>query len=230
MNIDGLSEATIEKLIAKGLIKELADVFHVERFQEEITEMEGFGEKSFENLKASVEKAKDTTPERLLYALGIPGIGVANARLIARACHRKWEKIVTLTQEELVDIDGIGDTMASAFVAYFGNPSKKKIVDDIVKVVRLDETEEETADFLDGITFVITGSLNHYENRDALKAEIEKAGGKVSGSVSTKTGYLINNDLQSGTGKNKKAKELNIPIIDEETIKRWLETGEIENA
>ena len=230
MNIDGLSEATIEKLIAKGLIKELADVFHVERFQEEITEMEGFGEKSFENLKASVEKAKDTTPERLLYALGIPGIGVANARLIARACHRKWEKIVTLTQEELVDIDGIGDIMASAFVAYFGNPSKKKIVDDIIKVVRLDETEEETADFLDGITFVITGSLNHYENRDALKAEIEKAGGKVSGSVSTKTGYLINNDLQSGTGKNKKAKELNIPIIDEETIKRWLETGEIENA
>ena len=120
--------------------------------------------------------------------------------------------------------------MAGAFAAYFGNPLKKKIVDDIIKVVRLDETEEETEDFLSGITFVITGSLDHYENRDALKEEIEKAGGRVSGSVSVKTGYLINNDLQSGTGKNKKAKELNIPIIDEETIKRWLETGEIENA
>lgn len=230
MNIDGLSEATIEKLIAKGLIKELADVFHVERFREEITEMEGFGEKSFENLKASVEKAKDTTPERLLYSLGIPGIGVANARLIAKACHRKWQAITGLSKEELIDINGIGEIMAESFVAYFGNPAKKKIVDDIIKVVRLDETEEETEDFLSGVTFVITGSLNHYENRDALKAEIEKCGGKVSGSVSAKTGYLINNDLQSGTGKNKKAKELNIPIIDEETIKRWLETGEIEHA
>lgn len=230
MNIDGLSEATIEKLIAKGLIKELADVFLVERYEEEITSMEGFGEKSFENLTASVEKAKDTTPERLLYSLGIPGIGVANAKLIARACHRKWEKISSLTKEELMDIDGIGEVIADDYTAYFGNPIKKKIADDIVKVVHLDETEEETDDFLEGITFVITGSLNHYENRDALKAEIEKAGGKVSGSVSAKTGYLINNDVQSGTGKNKKAKELNVPIIDEETIRMWLETGEIENA
>ena len=125
MNIDGLSEATIEKLIAKGLIKELADVFHVERFQEEITEMEGFGEKSFENLKASVEKAKDTTPERLLYALGIPGIGVANARLIASLPQKVGEDC-HLNQEELVDIDGIGDIMASAFVAYWQSVEKRR--------------------------------------------------------------------------------------------------------
>lgn len=230
MNIDGLSEATIEKLIARGLIKELADLFHVEAYREEITEMEGFGEKSFENLKASIEKARDTTPERLLYSLGIPGIGVANAKTIAKAAHRKWETIAGLTREELTAIDGIGDVMADAFVSYFNDPSKRRIADDIIKEIRLDETEEETAELFAGITFVITGSLKHFDNRDALKAEIEKAGGRVSGSVSAKTGYLVNNDLQSTSGKNKKAKELGIPIIDEDTIVKWLETGVIEHA
>ncbi len=230
MNIDGLSEATIEKLIAKGLIKELADLFRVEAYREEITEMEGFGEKSFENLKVSIEKAKDTTPERLLYSLGIPGIGVANAKTIARAAHRKWDKITALTREELVEIDGIGDVMADAFVSYFDDPLKRRIADDVRAVVRLDETEEETAQLFAGVTFVITGSLKHFDNRDALKAEIERAGGKVSGSVSSKTGYLVNNDLQSTSGKNKKAKELGIPIIDEDTIVKWLETGVIEDA
>ena len=230
MNIDGLSEATIEKLIAKGLIKELADLFRVEAYREEITEMEGFGEKSFENLKASIEKAKDTTPERLLYSLGIPGIGVANAKTIARAAHRKWDKIMALTREELVEIDGIGDVMADAFVSYFDDPLKRRIADDVRAVVRLDERSEETGQLFAGVTFVITGSLKHFGNRDALKAEIERAGGKVSGSVSSKTGYLVNNDLQSTSGKNKKAKELGIPIIDEDTIVKWLETGVIEDA
>lgn len=230
MNIDGLSEATIEKLIAKGLIKELADLFRVEAYREEITEMEGFGEKSFENLKASIEKAKDTTPERLLYSLGIPGIGVANAKTIARAAHRKWDKITALTREELVEIDGIGDVMADAFVSYFDDPLKRRIAEDVRAVVRLDERSEETGQLFAGVTFVITGSLKHFDNRDALKAEIERAGGKVSGSVSSKTGYLVNNDLQSTSGKNKKAKELGIPIIDEDTIVKWLETGVIEDA
>lgn len=230
MNIDGLSEATIEKLIAKGLIKELADLFRVEAYREEITEMEGFGEKSFENLKASIEKAKDTTPERLLYSLGIPGIGVANAKTIARAAHRKWDKITALTREELVEIDGIGDVMADAFVSYFDDPLKRRIAADVRAVVRLDERSEETGQLFAGVTFVITGSLKHFDNRDALKAEIERAGGKVSGSVSSKTGYLVNNDLQSTSGKNKKAKELGIPIIDEDTIVKWLETGVIEDA
>lgn len=230
MNIDGLSEATIEKLIAKGLIRELADLFALEQYREQITAMEGFGEKSFENLASSIEKAKDTTPERLLYSLGIPGIGVANAKVIVKACGRKWDKAVVLTREELIEIDGIGEIMADAYVSYFDDDTKRKEAEDVRAMVRLDETEEETADFLEGKTFVITGSLQHYENRDALKAEIQRAGGKVAGSVSAKTAYLINNDLQSTSGKNKKAKELGIPIIDEETIKTWIETGVIEDV
>ncbi len=230
MNIDGLSEATIEKLIAKGLIRELADLFALEQYREQITAMEGFGEKSFENLASSIEKAKDTTPERLLYSLGIPGIGVANAKVIVKACGRKWDKAVALTREELIEIDGIGEIMADAYVSYFDDDTKRKEAEDVRAMVRLDETEEETADFLEGKTFVITGSLQHYENRDALKAEIQRAGGKVAGSVSAKTAYLINNDLQSTSGKNKKAKELGIPIIDEETIKTWIETGVIEDV
>ena len=227
MNMDGLSEATIEKLINKGLIKEFADLFRISEFRDTIVEMEGFGDKSFENLVASVEKAKDTTPERLLYALGISGIGVANAKLIAKACHESWATMQALTKEDLLKIDGIGDVMADAYVAYFANSDKQKIVADILAQVRLDETVEETEEFFSGVTFVITGSLNYYENRDALKAEIEKAGGKVAGSVSAKTAYLINNDLTSTSGKNKKAHELGIPIIDEETVKKWLEAGEI---
>lgn len=230
MNIDGLSEATIEKLIAKGLIRELADLFAVEQYREEITAMEGFGEKSFENLLASIEKARDTTPERLLYSLGIPGIGVANAKVIIKACGRKWDKAMALTREELIEIDGIGEIMADAYVSFFNDAAKRKEAEDVRAMVRLDETEEETADFLSGKTFVITGSLQHYENRDGLKAEIERAGGKVAGSVSAKTAYLINNDVQSTSGKNKKAKELGIPIIDEETIRNWLETGVIEDV
>ncbi|WP_338547691.1 NAD-dependent DNA ligase LigA [Emergencia sp. JLR.KK010] len=230
MNIDGLSEATIEKLIAKGLIRELADLFALEQYREQITAMEGFGEKSFENLASSIEKARDTTPERLLYSLGIPGIGVANAKVIIKACGRKWDKAAALTREELIEIDGIGEIMADAYVSYFDDEAKRKEAEDVRAMVRLDETEEETADFLEGKTFVITGSLQHYENRDALKAEIQRAGGKVAGSVSAKTAYLINNDLQSTSGKNKKAKELGIPIIDEETIKTWIETGVIEDV
>lgn len=227
MNMDGLSEATIEKLINKGLIKEFADLFRISEFRDAIVEMEGFGDKSFDNLVASVEKSKDTTPERLLYALGIPGIGVANAKLIARACHESWTTMQALTREDLLKIDGIGDVMADAYVAYFADADKQKIVGDILTVVRLDETEEVTEEFFGGVTFVITGSLEHYENRDALKAEIERAGGKVAGSVSAKTAYLINNDLTSTSGKNKKAHELGIPIIDEETVMKWLEAGEI---
>lgn len=225
MNIEGLSEATVEKFIGKGLIKEPADLFKIAEHREAIVSMEGFGQKSFENLAASVEKARDTTPERLLYSLGIPGIGVANAKVIMKACGQSFAKAAALTGEELVEIDGIGEVMAESYVSYFNDPVKKAEIEDILTQVRLDETVEETESFLSGNTFVITGSLNHYENRNALKAAVEHAGGKVSGSVSAKTSYLINNDLQSTSGKNKKAKELNIPIIDEETIRNWLESG-----
>lgn len=230
MNIDGLSEATLEKLIGRGFIHEPADLFHVEKYREEIMEMEGFGEKSYENLKASIEKARSTTPERLLYSLGIPGIGVANAKVIIKACGRKWEKAAGLTRDELLEIDGIGGIMADAYAAWFEDPAKRRIAEDVLNEVTLDEEAEETGDAFAGITFVITGKVNYYANRDALKAEIEAAGGKVSGSVSAKTGYLINNDVTSASGKNKKAKELGVPIIDEDTIKRWLETGVIEHA
>ena len=223
MNIEGLSEMTIEKLIARGFIKELSDIFHVERYKEEIVGMEGFGEKSFENLKNSVEKARNTDLARFLYSLGIPNIGAANARLIARFCGNKWERAEALIKEELLSIDGIGEIMAEAFLTFFEDKDKKKIVSDLLKEVRLDESFEAAGTALAGKTFVITGSLNHYENREALKAEIEKAGGKVAGSVSAKTSYLINNDVNSTSGKNKKARELGIEIIDEDTIMDWLE-------
>lgn len=225
MNIEGLSEMTLEKLIAKGLIKEPADIFRVENFRDEFINMEGLGEKSFENLKKSVERAKNTTPERLLYSLGISGIGKANAKLIARHCHNKWEAIQGMTYDELVKIDGIGDVMADSFCSYFSKEKNKKNILDLLNEVTLDESEEIRYSTLDDITFVITGSLNNFENRDALKAEIEKAGGKVSGSVSSKTNYLINNDMSSNSSKNKKAKELGIPIINEDMIVEWLKNG-----
>jgi DNA ligase (NAD+) len=190
--------------------------------------MEGFGDKSFENLVASAQKARHTTPDRLLYGLGIPGIGAANARLIARACNNDWGKMVSLDKDGLTAIDGIGDVMADSYVRFFSDPAKSETVQDILSVIDLDQTAEEREDFLAGKTFVITGSLENYENREQLKAEIEHAGGKVAGSVSSKTSYLINNDLTSTSGKNKKAHELDIPIIPEETIVKWLNDKQID--
>ena len=230
MNMDGLSEATIEKFIAEGLIRNLADLFHLEQHREVIVNMEGFGQKSFDNLITSVEKARETTPERLLYALGIPGIGVANAKVIAKACSRKWKNIMNLTREQLTEIDGIGDIMAEAYVNFFTDETKRAEAEAVRAEVSLDEEMAEGTDFFSGLTFVITGSLYHFDNRDALKAAIEQAGGKVAGSVSKKTSYLVNNDVNSTSGKNKKAKEVGVPIIDEETIQTWLETGVVEHA
>ena len=216
MNIEGLSEMTIEKLVDEGMVKELADLFRMDQFRERFTEMEGFGEKSFENLLKSAEKARHTTPDRLLYSLGIPGIGRANARMICRACGNKWKKIQELSFEDLTAIDGIGDIMAGSYREFFSSEENKKTVADLLAILDLDETEEKTGNTLAGMTFVITGSLDRYENRDVLKADIEKAGGKVAGSVSAKTSYLINNDVNSSSGKNKKARELGIPVINEE--------------
>lgn len=222
MNIEGLSEMTIEKLINKGLIKELSDLFHVDSFRDVFVEMEGFGEKSFENLKDAVNKARETTASRFLYSLGIPNIGKANAQLIAKYAKNNWEKIQNLTKDELVTIDGIGDIMADCYVKFFEDEDNKRIIADLLKEVHIDESFEETGSKLEGLTFVITGSLNNYSNRDELKKEIEAEGGHVAGSVSGSTSYLINNDLTSTSGKNKKAKELNIPIIDENEIIRML--------
>ena len=216
MNIEGLSEATLEKLVDEALIRTPADIFRLEGCRERIVSMEGFGDKSFENLLAAAEKASHTTPDRLLYALGIPNIGVANARMIARECRNSWSRIAGLTEEELSGIEGIGDIMAKAYVEFFAKPDNIEKVEDLLSVLTIDESFEEAADTLAGKTFVITGSLEHFENRDAAKARIEELGGKTAGSVSSKTEYLINNDINSGSGKNKKAKELGVPIITEE--------------
>ena len=226
MNIDGLSEATLEKLVARGYIRELADLFRLRQFRSEITVMEGFGQKSFENLINALETARKTTPDRLLYSLGIPGIGAANARIIAKAFKNHWERIESATEEELTAIDGIGDIMAAGYVDFFAQEENRKTVQDLLEQLQLDESFEEVQQQpFAGKTFVITGSLNHYENRDALKVVIEAGGGKAAGSVSKKTDYLINNDIQSGSSKNKKAKELGIPIITEEDFINMLENG-----
>ncbi len=225
MNIEGLSEATLEKLIDRGLVREFADLFHVENFRDEFINMEGLGEKSFDNLRRSVEAARHTTPERLLYSLGIPGIGKANARLISRRCHNRWDEIRALDTGELMSVDGIGEVLAESFTAFFADEKNRRTVDSLLAELDLDEHEEKTGNTLEGLTFVITGSLNGFANRNELKDAIEKAGGKVSGSVTGKTSYLINNDLMSNSGKNRKARELGVPVIDEETAVRWLNGG-----
>jgi len=230
MNIEGLSESTIEKFVDAGLLKSLADIFKLERYRDTIVEMEGFGEKSFENLTAAAKKASDTVPARLLYSLGVPNIGVANAKMISKACQNKWEKIQNLTAEELTSIDGIGDIMAEGYVSFFHDENNRESVAELLEVLTLDESfEENKGGGLEGLTFVITGKVFHYENRDAVKATIEAAGGKTATSVSAKTNYLINNDINSASSKNKKAKELNIPIITEEDFMKMLEGG-TENA
>ncbi|WP_313165457.1 NAD-dependent DNA ligase LigA [Sedimentibacter sp.] len=226
INIEGLSEATIEKLIAKGLVKELSDIFHVESFKDVIVNMEGFGEKSFSNLVQSVNNARNTTAARLLYSLGIPNIGVANAKLICRKFNDDWERIENATYEELIEISGIGNVMAKAYVEFFGNDRNEKIVHDLLDEVTIEKAEENNAaQLFESLTFVITGSVEQFKNRDELKDVIEERGGKVTGSVTSKTNYLINNDNMSNSSKNKKAKELDIKIITEEQFIDWLNGG-----
>ncbi|MBQ9061135.1 MAG: NAD-dependent DNA ligase LigA [Firmicutes bacterium] len=224
MNIEGLSEATLEKLIGIGALHQLADIVRLDRFREEIVGMEGFGEKSFENLIAACEKASHTTPDRLLNSLGIPGIGSANAQMICRAGSNRWEKISGMTEEALLSIDGIGDVLAGDFTAFFADDNNRQMLAALLEELTLDESFEERADQpLQGKTFVITGSLNSFENRDAAKEKIRQLGGKVAGSVSKKTNYLVNNDIDSASSKNKKAKELGIPIITEDELLEMIE-------
>lgn len=217
MNIENLSEATLEKFIAHGFIRQYTDLFTLDNFRDEIISMEGFGEKSYENLIAATKKASVTTPARLLYALGISGIGVANAKVIAKAAGQNWEKIMNLTEDELLAIDGIGEVMAKAVVSFFAHEENREMLTKLLDEISFEEVEVSTeVATMEGKIFVITGSLNHFDNRNQLKEEIEKRGGKVTGSVSSKTDYLINNDKMSASSKNKKAKELEIPIISEE--------------
>ena len=226
MNIEGLSEATIEKLIAKGLIKELADIFHVDKYKEEIVNMEGFGEKSFTKLVASINKARKTSTIRLLYSLGITNVGLSNAKLICKNFKYAWSEIESAQYEQLIEIGGIGDIMGESYVKFFRDEKNKVIIKDL-----LNEIEFETVTKLDiemifeNLNFVITGSVEQFKNRDELKNTIEERGGKVTGSVTSKTNYLINNDNLSGSSKNKKAKELGISIITESQFVEWLNNG-----
>lgn len=217
MNIEGLSEATIEKLIAKGLIHELADLFYVEKYKEVITQMEGFGEKSYQNLVKSIEKARHVSPAKFLYSLGIINIGLSNAKLISKEFNHDFDKIRKATKEELMSIPGIGDVIADSFIEFFQDERIQNIVDDLLKVVIFEKQETSSeSQTLAGKTFVITGSVEHFTNRNEVKEVIEQKGGKVTGSVTAKTDYLINNDNTSNSSKNKKARELGIPVITEE--------------
>ena len=220
LNIAGLSEATLEKFIGVGMIHEYADIFHLDRHQEEIVEMDGFGQKSYDNLIAAAEKASHTTLPRMVYGLGVAGIGLANAKMICRHFKNDFEAMRHATVEELVEIDGIGEVLAQAWTAFFSDGKNNAIVDHLLAELTFEAEDEESSEGADeafaGMNFVITGSLEHFKNRKELQELIERRGGKVTGSVTSKTNYLINNDVASSSLKNKKARELGVPILSEE--------------
>ena len=220
LNIAGLSEATLEKFIGVGMIHEYADIFHLDRHQEEIVEMDGFGQKSYDNLIAAAEKASHTTLPRMVYGLGVAGIGLANAKMICRHFKNDFEAMRHATVEELVEIDGIGEVLAQAWTAFFSDGKNNAIVDHLLAELTFEAGDEESSEGADeafaGMNFVITGSLEHFKNRKELQELIERRGGKVTGSVTSKTNYLINNDVASSSSKNKKARELGVRILSEE--------------
>lgn len=217
LNVDGLSESTLEKFLARGFLHEFADLFKLSRYEEEITQMDGFGEKSYRNLKESLEQARNTTLSRLIYGLGIENIGVANAKMLCRHFRYDLPALRSATLEELAEIDGIGEVIALSVRVFFDDEKNREQLDRLLPELNIAvEAIEEGAQTLAGMNFVITGSLTHYENRNQLKEEIEKKGGKVTGSVTSKTTCLINNDTTSQSSKNKKAKELGVRIVSEE--------------
>ena len=227
LNIAGLSEATLEKFIGVGMIHEYADIFHLDRHQEEIVEMDGFGQKSYDNLIAAAEKASHTTLPRMVYGLGVAGIGLANAKMICRHFKNDFEAMRHATVEELVEIDGIGEVLAQAWTAFFSDGKNNAIVDHLLAELTFEAGDEESSEGADeafaGMNFVITGSLEHFKNRKELQELIERRGGKVTGSVTSKTNYLINNDVASSSSKNKKARELGVSILSEEEFLKLLE-------
>ena len=222
LNIEGLSESGLLKLIGIGALRTYSDLFRLPQHRDAIISMEGFGAKSYDNLVASAERASHTTPARLLYGLGVPGIGVATSNLIARACRNRWDKIQSLDEETLMTIDKVGEVLARDYTAYFADAENSAEVGELLTLLDIDESFEEAGTLLEDKTFVITGSLETYGNRKELKAEIEAQGGKVAGSVSAKTDYLITNDPGSGSSKNKAARELGVAIITEADIRRML--------
>ena len=224
MNIEGMSEATLEKFIIQGFIKDFSDIFHLDRYEEEIKNLEGFGEKSYVNLQNSIENARNTTLPRLVYSLGIANIGLANAKVICRALDNDPARIPDVSEEELDEIPGVGGVIARTYVDYFAQEKHRELYRKLLEEVRIprEEISADSAVFA-GVNFVITGSVQHFANRGEMKELIESRGGKVTGSVTSKTNYLINNDVQSASSKNKKAKELGVPIISEEEFLELLD-------
>lgn len=225
LNVDGLSEATLEKFIAAGFIHKFADLFHLDQHQDAIVQMEGFGQRSFDNLMNSVKNAAHTNLPRVIYGLGIAGIGLANAKMLCRKFRFDFDAMRHASYDDLIEIDGIGDVLAKAWMEYFASEKNNALVDELLAELTIEKEElpsEEEAVFA-GKTFVITGSLEHFSNRKALQELIESKGGKAAGSVSAKTSYLINNDTTSNSSKNKKAKELGIPILSETDFLKLLE-------
>ena len=220
MNIDGLSEATLEKFIARGFIHDFGDIFEISRYKDEIVEMEGFGQKSYDNLMESLERAKETTLPRVIYSLGIANIGLANAKVICRHFDNDLDRIRHASLEEVSDIDTIGPVIAGNLVAYFKDEDNNRRLDHLMSFLHIREDSPKQEQIFEGMNFVITGSLVHFGNRSEAKELIESLGGKVTGSVTKKTNYLINNDIQSNSSKNKKARELGIPILSEEDFRK----------
>lgn len=221
LNVDGLSESTLEKFLARGFLHSFADLFRLNRYQEEITQMEGFGEKSWQNLSESLNRARNTTLPRLIYGLGIENIGVANAKLLCRQFDYDINALKNASVEELAEIDGIGEVIAGSIYDFFHSEKSMEQLDDLLTELVIEEKPmQEGSQMLEGMSFVVTGSLTHFENRNALKEEIERRGGKVTGSVTGKTVCLINNDTASQSSKNKKAKELGVQILSEEDFMR----------
>ena len=216
MNIDGLSEATLEKFVDMGFIHEFADLFHLDRYREQIVEMEGFGEKSYKNLVESVNRARNTTLPRVIYGLGIANIGAANAKMLCRFFDHDLKRMQEADVETLSAIDGVGEVIATAFVNYMREEENLRKIEALVKELQIEIPKaEEGGQTLSGLSFVITGSLKRFASRNELKEAIESKGGKVTGSVTGKTTCLINNDVNSASSKNKKARELGIPVLSE---------------
>ena len=226
LNIEGLSEATLEKFISRGYIHTFADIFHLDQYKEEIQKMEGFGEKSYKKLTESIEKARTTTLPRVIYSLGIAGIGLANAKVICRELKYDVESLLKVSEEELNEIQGVGEVLAKAFVGYFADAKHVENFRRLLNELTIPEEAVTKQQIFEGVNFVITGSVKHFANRGEVKELIESLGGKVTGSVTSKTNYLINNDVTSTSSKNKKANELGIPIISEETFLELVNQGE----
>ena len=217
MNIDGISDQILSRLISEGLVNNYADMYHLDRYKDQIVNFDGFGEKSYQNMIDSIEKSRNVKLANFIYALGIPEIGFSRAKLICNNCHNDFDKVRNITFEEFINIDGIGEIIAQSWINTFKDPMFLEEIDGLSKEVKFSDVVNKDLK-LDGLTFVITGSINNFNNRDEMVEFIESYGGKVVSSVSSKLNYLINNDINSTSTKNQKAKELGIKIISEEEL------------